>query len=31
MNLIRREPNLPFFPRFDTPFMREMEEMSDRL
>lgn len=31
MNLIRREPDLPFFPRFDAPFLREMEEMSDRL
>jgi HSP20 family protein len=27
-NLIRREPNLPFF---ETPLFREMEEMSDRL
>lgn len=31
MNLIRREPNLPFFPRFDTPYFREMEEMTDRI
>src|SRR6266536_4308404 len=31
MNLIRREPSLPLFTRFETPFFREMEEMSDRL
>jgi len=31
MNLIRREPTLPFFPRFETPFFREFEGMSDRL
>jgi HSP20 family protein len=31
MNLIRREPIIPLFPRFETPFFREMEEMSDRL
>jgi HSP20 family protein len=31
MNLIRREPNLPFFPRFEGNLLREMEEMSDRL
>ena len=31
MNMIRREPNLPFFPRFDVPLFRDMEEMSDRL
>jgi HSP20 family protein len=31
MNLIRREPNLPFFARFDMPVFRDMEEMSDRL
>src|SRR5512141_2237155 len=31
MNLIRREPTVPFFPRFDMPIFREMEEMSDRL
>ncbi len=31
MNLIRREPTLPFFPRLETPFFREMENMSDRL
>ena len=31
MNLIRREPSLPLFTRFETPFYREMEEMSDRL
>jgi HSP20 family protein len=31
MNLIRREPNLPFFPRFEAPFFRDVEEMSDRL
>ena len=31
MNLIRREPNVPLFTRFETPFFREMEEMSDRL
>jgi HSP20 family protein len=33
MNLIRREPvtPFPFFPRFETPFFREFEEMSDRL
>jgi hypothetical protein len=31
MNLIRREPNVPLFTRFETPFYREMEEMSDRL
>ena len=31
MNLIRREPITPLFPRFETPFFREMEEMSDRL
>ena len=31
MNLIRREPNmLPFFPRFETPLFRELEEMTDR-
>src|SRR6266498_4681712 len=31
MNLIRREPNLPFFPRFEGNLLPEMEEMSDRL
>ncbi len=31
MNLIRREPNLPFFPRFEGNLLHEMEEMSDRL
>jgi HSP20 family protein len=31
MNLIRRDPTATFFPRFDRPFFREMEEMSDRL
>jgi HSP20 family protein len=31
MNLIRREPNLPFFPRFDTNLFRDMEDMSDKL
>lgn len=31
MNLIRREPIVPLFPRFETPFFREMEEVSDRL
>jgi HSP20 family protein len=30
-NLIRREPTLPYFPRFDSTFFREMEDMSDRL
>lgn len=31
MNLIRREPTLPVFPRFEAPLLREMEAMSDRL
>jgi len=31
MNLIRREPTLPYFPRLETPFYREMENMSDRI
>jgi HSP20 family protein len=31
MNLIRREPNLPFFPRYEGPLFRDMEEMSDRI
>lgn len=31
MNLIRRDPTVPFIPRFDRPLFREMEEMSDRL
>jgi HSP20 family protein len=30
MNLIRREPSIPFFPRIDRPLFREMEEMTDR-
>jgi HSP20 family protein len=30
MNLIRREPIVPLFPRFETPFFREMEDVSDR-
>jgi HSP20 family protein len=31
MNLIRREPNYPLFPRFDTPLLRDIEGMSERL
>src|SRR5512141_1428502 len=31
MNLIRREPNVPFSPRVGTPLFRDMEEMSERL
>ena len=31
MNLIRREPSVPLFPRFDAPLFRDMEEMSERL
>ncbi len=31
MNLIRREPTLPYFPRLESPFYREMENMSDRI
>lgn len=31
LNLIRREPTVPFFPKFEGPYFREMEEMSDRL
>jgi HSP20 family protein len=31
MDLIRREPKVPFFPRRDVPLFRDMEEMSDRL
>ena len=31
MNLIRREPSVSLFPRFDTNLFREMEEMTDRL
>ena len=30
MNLVRRDPNVPFFPRFEVPLFREMEEMNDR-
>lgn len=31
MNLIRREPAVPTFNRFEAPLLREMEEMTDRL
>jgi HSP20 family protein len=30
LNLIRREPNLPFFRPFEAPLFREMEEISER-
>src|SRR5512141_2644784 len=31
MDLIRREPKAPFFPRVGVPLFRDMEEMSERL
>jgi HSP20 family protein len=31
MNLIRRESRIPLFPRFDSMFLRDFEEMPDKL